>query len=204
MLPDLDRIVTDLAGSGRSVYPGFLSPDEVRALREETNELLREGSFQRAGVGSGADFKVRPEIRSDLILWLEEPFTPAQLPYLYLLEDLRLAINRTLYLGLFGFEGHLAIYPPGAFYQKHLDRFLGAGDDGSRIVSTVLYLNEDWKPEDGGQIRLYDSPEDGSAWQDVLPAGGTLVTFLSDSVCHEVLPASRERMSLTGWFTRRT
>jgi SM-20-related protein len=36
----------------------------------------------------------------------------------------------------------------------------------------------------------------------VLPEGGTLVCFLSDRFHHEVLPARRERLSVTGWFTR--
>ena len=33
--------------------------------------------------------------------------------------------------------------------------------------------------------------------------GGRLVAFLSDRFEHEVLPATRERMSFTGWFRRR-
>jgi SM-20-related protein len=35
------------------------------------------------------------------------------------------------------------------------------------------------------------------------PTGGCLVVFLSGEVPHEVLPATRERLSLTGWFRRR-
>ena len=35
-----------------------------------------------------------------------------------------------------------------------------------------------------------------------MPEGGTLVCFLSDRFHHEVLPARRERLSITGWFTR--
>jgi SM-20-related protein len=38
---------------------------------------------------------------------------------------------------------------------------------------------------------------------DVLPEGGTLVAFLSERFQHEVLPARRERLALTGWFRRR-
>jgi SM-20-related protein len=38
---------------------------------------------------------------------------------------------------------------------------------------------------------------------DVQPTGGCLVVFLSGEVPHEVLPATRERLSLTGWFRRR-
>jgi SM-20-related protein len=38
---------------------------------------------------------------------------------------------------------------------------------------------------------------------DVVPAGGTLVTFLAERFDHEVLPANRPRVSLAGWFRRR-
>jgi SM-20-related protein len=197
---DVERIVEELAESGRSVQPGFLAPADLRALREEAFELWRTGAFRPAGVGAGAESGVRAEIRGDRILWLEEPYTAAQQRYLDVLERLRLAINRALYLGLFAFEGHLAVYPPGSFYQKHLDRFQTASH---RVVSCILYLNDDWKPEDGGQLRLYAGPEEDAATQDVLPEGGNFVLFLSGGVPHEVLPSTRERVSLTGWFRTR-
>jgi SM-20-related protein len=37
----------------------------------------------------------------------------------------------------------------------------------------------------------------------VLPQAGSLLLFLSADMPHEVLPASRDRLSLTGWFRRR-
>jgi hypothetical protein len=39
---------------------------------------------------------------------------------------------------------------------------------------------------------------------DDMARGGTLVVFLSDRFPHEVLPARRERLSLAGWFRRRS
>jgi SM-20-related protein len=196
----VERILDDLAGTGVSIQPDFVPPSIVRALREEAFGLWEDGAFRRAGVGAGAEFGVRSEIRTDQILWLAEPFTDAQRAYLDELERLRLAINQSLFLGLFSFEGHLAVYPAGSFYKKHLDRFQNATQ---RVVSCILYLNEDWSPEDGGQLRLYDGPEDDAGYRDVLPVGGTLAVFLSGDVYHEVLPAKRERVSLTGWFRTR-
>ena len=67
-------------------------------------------------------------------------------------------------------------------------------------MSAVFYLNPDWQAEQGGALRLYLT--DGST-HDVLPEAGTLVVFLSADLPHEVLPATRERLSLTGWFRRR-
>ncbi|MEG0248677.1 MAG: 2OG-Fe(II) oxygenase, partial [Pseudomonas sp.] len=90
-----------------------------------------------------------------------------------------------------------ALYPPGAFYRKHLDRFR---DDDRRAVSAVIYLNPDWSADDGGELRM--SLRDGVE-HDVRPIGGSLVVFLSADIPHEVLPARRDRLSVTGWFRRR-
>jgi SM-20-related protein len=106
-------------------------------------------------------------------------------------------LNRELQLGLFDFECHFAIYPAGTRYGRHLDRFKS---DARRALSCVLYLNPDWREADGGQLRLY---LDESHSVDVMPRAGTLVTFLSQRFEHEVLPATRERLSLAGWFRRR-
>ena len=100
-------------------------------------------------------------------------------------------------LGLFSFEGHYAIYPPGGGYARHKDRFR---DDDARVLSCVAYLNDEWRACDGGALRIH---RDAAPPLDVLPRGGTLVAFLSERFDHEVLPAARERCSVTGWFRRR-
>lgn len=159
------------------------------------------GGFQDAGIGQGANSQLNATIRTDRTRWLNPAAaTPAQCRYLATLEALRLAINRALFLGLFEFEGHLAVYPPGAYYRKHLDQFR---DQDQRLVSVILYLNNDWQEEDGGQLRLYTDPTDESRQEQVLPIAGRLVCFLSDRFVHEVLPARRERISITGWFRKR-
>jgi SM-20-related protein len=63
-------------------------------------------------------------------------------------------------------------------------------------------LNHDWKPEHGGQLRIYKNGEDESDFVEVLPEFGRFVCFLSGSVYHEVMPAHRERFSLTGWLRK--
>jgi len=66
-----------------------------------------------------------------------------------------------------------------------------------RLLSPPRML---WLPEDGGQLRMFLA--DG-AEPLVEPLAGCLVVFLSGEVPHEVLPAGRERLSLTGGFRRR-
>ncbi|MVW74271.1 2OG-Fe(II) oxygenase [Pseudomonas xionganensis] len=193
----LTRIVDDLAEQGWSLQPAFVPQALTLQLAEECRKRDAEGALTPAGVGRGGALQVREGVRGDHIQWLEPGQSAASDQYLQRLDELRLALNQGLYLGLEDFEGHFALYPPGAFYQKHVDRFR---DDDRRTVSAVFYLNADWQAEQGGALRLYLN--DGST-RDVLPQAGTLLLFLSADLPHEVLPASRERLSLTGWFRRR-
>lgn len=123
--------------------------------------------------------------------------TVAQQAFLRELELLRLALNETVFLGLFEYEGHLAFYPPGAFYRRHLDRHRGSD---SRIVSCVAYLNPTWGPEDGGELRLFLNDDRNI---DIAPRGGTLACFLSGAIEHEVLATQVPRYSVTGWLRKR-
>lgn len=195
--PQLLNIVDDLAGQGWSRQEIFLPEALTRALALECRQRAAEGELAPAGVGRGQGQDVREGIRGDHILWLEPGQSEACDQYLALMDSLREALNRDFYLGLEDFECHFAMYPPGTFYRKHLDRFR---DDDRRTVSAIIYLNEQWLPEEGGQLRMF--LKDGSE-RDALPVGGSLIVFMSADLPHEVLPASRERLSVTGWFRRR-
>ena len=176
----------------------FLAAGRIGALRREALALRAEGRFHPAGIGQVAER--RADIRGDDILWIEEEAPVAQALQQQELAMLKDAINATLYLGLHDFEGHYAAYPAGAGYARHVDRFHG---DDRRVLSVVLYLNEDWEPEDGGELCLYRSLEAPEPMARVSPQGGTLICFLSEKVPHEVLPTRRTRLSLSGWFRRR-
>ena len=191
-------ITTALHQRGWSVQTGFVDAELSRALAWQAHRHWQQGAFRRAGIGHGGDHTIRPEIRSDRVLWLDElPATPQQDAYLALLARLREAVNRRLLLGLFDFEGHYATYPVGSFYRRHLDRFQ---DGGLRTLTAILYLNPEWTDGDGGQLRIH-LPDGGH--RDIAPEAGTLVTFISAEIEHEVLPTRRERLAITGWFRRR-
>ena len=192
-------IADKVAVQGYAIVPDFISTSEMTALVGDLRALQQSGEMRGAGVGKDAE--VTNHVRGDFIHWIEGSGTsPAQQTYLQRLEKLRLAFNQTLYLGLFEFEGHFASYPPGAFYRKHLDQFQ---HDSQRALTCILYLNDAWQEGDGGQLRMYLDAEDDSVYRDIPPQGGTLVTFLSARYWHEVLPARRERLSITGWFRTR-
>lgn len=193
----LDQLLDDLAEQGWAIATNALPVDLTLELAQECRARANQGGLQPAGVGRGSAHGVQEGVRGDHIQWLEPGQCAAGDRYLDMLDDLRGQLNQALYLGLEDYEGHFALYPPGTFYQKHLDRFR---DDDRRAVSAVFYLNTDWLPEQGGALRLYLA--DGREL-DVLPEAGTLVVFLSADLPHEVLPATRERLSLTGWLRRR-
>ena len=187
-----------IATDGCVIVPGFLAPAQAAALRDSALRRYAAGAFHAAAVGRGAERQVRSEIRGDQVLWLgDQPDEPEQ-ALLDRYEALRLACNEALMLGLFELECHYAVYPPGAGYARHLDRFAG---DASRTLSAVLYLNDDWQPSDGGELALW--LDDGRVLE-VPPTAGTLALFLSERFWHEVRPATRERWSVTGWFRRRS
>jgi SM-20-related protein len=198
----LSRIAAGLVQEDRVCCPDFLPPARVRALRQECQALHEAGRFRVAGIGREAARE--PAVRGDEILWLEEQaaWAPQAAGLLrHEFSALRDAINAETFLGLQDFEGHYAVYPAGTRYARHVDRFR---DDSRRVISLVLYLNDDWDPEDGGELCLYRGLVDSEPAARITPQGGTLVCFLSEAVPHEVLQARRPRLSLTGWFRRRS
>ena len=114
-------------------------------------------------------------------------------------QQLELLVRRvgSLFLGLFSYEAHYAVYEPGGFYARHLDAFKGARN---RVVSTVFYLNENWVGEDGGELAVFSHDGAREPVALIAPELGTLAIFLSEDIPHEVRLARRERYSIAGWF----
>lgn len=176
------------------VEDAFLSGSEVEALLQCLFERHRAKGFQAAKIGSRQSLRHESTVRGDATCWLSEPLYPAEGQLLARLEALRCALNRELLLGLFDLELHYAWYPPGAGYDRHVDQPLGSD---ARQVSLILYLNEAWNCEAGGELRIYE--KDGT-FKDIAPSGGRLVCFRSPGREHAVRAAHRDRFSISGWF----
>jgi len=193
-------IVDTLARKGWCVMPGFVPDGDIERLRNLALEQHTAEAFRPAGIGKGCNRAVNDSVRSDLICWID----PCNGDYRELcgerFEMLRLAINEQIYLCLLDLESHFALYRPGAFYGKHLDQFQRGG---RRKLTVILYLNQEWQKEDGGELLLYADKEPSSPPVRILPHGGTLVCFMSELFPHEVLPARRDRLSLAGWYRTR-
>lgn len=194
LIDKLNLVADGLAENGFAITDDFLSPQEVQSilqLDEFQNGLL---PFKKAGIGKLQDKQINEAIRGDYIQWVDRASPqPSIQVYLTKLNELISFVNQNLFLSLKDYEVHMTIYPPGSYYKRHLDQFK---KDDHRRLSVICYLNENWKEEEGGQLRIY-LPEKHI---DVLPVAGRLVCFRSDQLEHEVLPATRPRLSLTGWI----
>jgi SM-20-related protein len=192
-----DAIADGLAEHGYAVADQFLSQAEVNNILSEGKFQASGDEFKKAGIGNKQSLQIQEAIRGDYIKWLDKTTsTGAVQVYLNRLDELIKFLNQDLFLSLKDFEVHQTVYPVGSYYKRHLDQFK---KDDHRKLSVILYLNIDWTAQQGGQLRMYlpGGPKD------FLPLSGRLVIFRSDELEHEVLPATRERLSITGWVLDR-
>jgi SM-20-related protein len=213
LLPDdmADTLLDMLTRQHYCVIDDFIADDVITSLRELALARQQAGAMHQAGTSRAA--VTNPYLRADQIAWLDESDThPAVRHYFGLLSELQRRVNRHLMMGLNNVETHFAIYPAGSSgYATHIDQFHQRSADsraGSRALSLIIYLNEDWPPQAGGELRLYTGqhaapPLPEAAHIDIAPLGGRLVLFLSDRFWHAVRPATRTRVSVTGWFKTR-
>jgi len=191
-----ELIVESLRAQGWAVCPMYFSADLIMGLRADLRAQAKEGNFRAAAIGRGEDKNQKGEVRNDMTLWLDGHNT-AQAQFLRVMDDLRVMLNQHLFLGLNDYEAHFAQYAPGGFYKKHRDAFTG---QKNRMVSTVTYLTPHWQEEEEGHLVLYDGKDEEQELTRILPRAGTLAVFLSEDIPHEVLPPTRTRESIAGWF----
>lgn len=173
-----------------------LGVDLLNGLRNEVRILDRTEALTKARIGRGADLLRDRSVRRDKIAWLQGA-TPAQAELFGFFDSVRHGLNQRLFLGLKRFEAHYATYHKGDFYRRHVDSFRGRA---SRVVSLVLYLNEDWREADGGALQVFNRENEDEICGTVLPLEGRMALFMSEEIPHEVLPANRTRYSIACWF----
>jgi SM-20-related protein len=194
-LHEFDAATTALAADGWCVVSNLMTAAQTQALSGECIAMHRAQLLRPAATGVG---RAVSALRGDSTRWFEaDTLSTAQQAFVDRLDVLRVALSRELLLGLVDSESHYAVYPCGAGYARHRDQ-LQRSD--ARVVSAVFYLNADWLDADGGALRLY--LDDGS-YRDIYPRAGTLVLFLSAQFEHEVLPATRQRLSVACWMRQR-
>lgn len=183
------------------VVDGFISEVEGRELLQALLDLHAQGQFHAATIGRQQEAHRDARVRGDEILWLDrEMDQPGITLFIRRMEAMIAYFNRNCYTGIRDYESHFAMYPAGAYYQRHLDQFRGTD---SRKFTFILYLNFGWQEEDGGQLRVYLPGENGESTVDIAPLACRMVCFRSAAVPHEVLLTHKPRYSITGWWLDR-
>ena len=160
------------------VVPGFLSPESVRAINATYPRIDKGGSFP---IESLEDSMVVREVIEELDgaafeATIEEKF------------DVSLEGRPKM----FSLRG----YTRGKDGQIHTD-------SKDKIITVLLYLNEDWK-QSGGRLRILRNGHDVDDFVcEVPPDGGTLLAFKrSDNSWHGHHPFEGQRRSLQmNWMT---
>jgi len=191
----VDFTLEALSEKGLVIFEKMV-PDPVLAQWNQFfNQKYEQGQFHPAAVGKDQAKSAQQQIRSDEIYWLQEE---PEFDYFWeLCSQLEFIFNSELFLGIKSKEFHLASYQPGRHYQKHFDRHKNSNH---RQITLVCYLNQTWLPSWGGELNIYSPDNNDKPLQKVSPHPGSLVLFRSELFPHEVLPATQERRSLTGWF----
>ena len=190
----IDEIAIALQQQGFIQLTQFLPVLLATQLVQEAKRLSSI-EFKPAGIGRQNNQQLNTQVRTDSTLWLDGE-SDLQAAYLNWMEQLRVGLNRRLFMGLFDFESHFSHYGEGDFYRRHVDAFKGRSN---RLLSTVYYLNPDWHKNDGGELILY-ADEQPNPLLIVPPLFNSCIIFLSDVFPHEVLASRCDRYSIAGWY----
>lgn len=191
-----EQLIVGLINDQYGCCDDFLKEKDVAGLRDNIKKLDSLNEMQAAGLGNKLSYQKNEKIRGDKIRWIEtESKNEYEQIFLKKISLFIAHLNRTCYTSIIEFESHYASYEKKSFYKRHLDQFK---TDNGRKYSIIIYLNENWKNEDGGNLTLY--PKE-CAQINISPIAGRMVFFKSDEMEHEVNPSfTRNRISIAGWF----
>lgn len=200
--PLYEQIINAIVTQKYAIIEDFFTEVEVVALRESLLQKHKDDAFKKAAIGNRVNEVIVKSIRGDVILWIDEAnANPAESLFFNKINDLVSYLNKTCFLGILHKEFHYALYPHGTYYKRHIDTFQ---NDDRRKLSFVCYLNnEDWKPENGGELVLYLNENGVETDKIIYPFPGRVVIFESQIIEHEVKPVNTSRLSITGWLKTR-
>lgn len=175
------------------IAENFLSPSLTANLKTNLENLYAGNQLRLAGTGNTIVDHDKL-FRSDIIHWLDKKNdNEFEKSFFKVMDEFIIYLNESCYAGIREYEFHYTLYPAGSFYKRHLDQFK---NNDSRKYSMIIYLNVDWKLEDGGQLCIYHEDYE----QNIAPTNGKIVFFKSGELEHEVLITNKPRMSITGWL----
>jgi len=175
------------------IIDDFISEELYLTIIDFFSTIEESERLKKAGIGTSQNFQIQKDVRGDLIYWLDAERDIQLTSFFELMEELREKLGMYCFISLSGSEFHLAKYPTGSRYEKHIDQF---NKRSNRQITVLIYLNKDWKKENGGELKIYN--DEGSFL--VEPLAKRLLLFKSDVIEHEVLPTKVARYSLSGWL----
>ncbi|MFT4523749.1 MAG: SM-20-related protein [Bacteroidia bacterium] len=180
-----------------AVIDDLLQLHDYQNIKAFFIQKIIEDDFAKAGIGANGNRIIQSEIRGDFVYWLNSTVDVELEVYFSFMEALSKNIKERCFISLTGNELHLALYPPGSFYKKHLDQFKHRNN---RQISVIFYMNDLWETGDGGELCIYQAGKN-----DVLiePKANRCVVFKSDCLEHAVLKTQKDRYSITGWLLRK-
>ena len=215
-LPPVVPICESLISKNYAVLDGFIDDDEALGLKQEIAKLYGDGKMKDGEIGQGSAGTmggVRKELRTDKVLWMEgdEPYVGKLLKrHIMRMDILTQKINMLMKAiapegesrGLYVWEGAsrskimATCYPAGGSkYVAHYDN----PNQNGRKLTTILYLNEQWRAPHGGSLRMKTQGKQ----VDIAPLFNRLLCFWSDRRCpHEVMPTAKghDRFAITIWY----
>ena len=186
----IDSFIQDKVG----IADDFLSKILSAHLKENLIALYANKQLLLAGTGNLTGLTHDKLTRSDKIYWLDREHNNVhENSFFELMDSFVKYLNSSCYTGITGYEFHYTLYEKGSFYKRHLDQFR---NNKSREYSMIMYLNDNWQQQDGGELCVFHSDH----LQTIAPRNGKCVFFKSSELEHEVLLTNQPRLSITGWL----
>ncbi|XP_042880822.1 prolyl hydroxylase EGLN2-like isoform X2 [Penaeus japonicus] len=197
-------VISDLNKYGVCVIENFLGENRADQIRAEVGGLHRHGVFHDGEVMARQD-QARGRVRGDKIAWVtgSEPNCSSIGQLVSVVDSLVAKCNNHQQAGKLASynikwrtRAMVACYPgQGTHYVKHVDNPNGDG----RCITAIYYINKNWRPQDGGVLRIY--PEGTNKVAIIEPLFDRMLFFWSDRRNpHEVMPASVTRYAITVWY----
>lgn len=191
-----EELIQGLIDRGFGCCNNFVLPAVIDGLRQNIHNLSSLDKLEISSIGNSGQRHQEENVRGDKIKWIDaQSVNLFELIYLKKVASFIHHLNKTCFTSIKSSESHYSNYAKERFYKRHLDQFK---DEKGRKFSLILYLNDNWKKEDGGILSLYPKLE---PQKDIFPLGGRMVFFKSNEMEHEVHPSNtRERNSIAGWL----
>ncbi len=189
-----DALIDSFIENKIGISEFFLSKKLSTELSANLHTHFKHGNLTLAGTGTKAKINNSDLVRGDKIYWLDQSHdNKSENVFLGMMDAMVIYLNRTCYTGITDYEFHYTLYEIGTYYKKHIDQFT---TNDRRKYSVIVYLNEDWQTEDGGELSLKINHQTVK----INPTAGKCVFFKSNEIEHEVLVTHKNRLSITGWL----